>query len=379
MVQHLNSRWKLFQKGAVWGCNRRASKKVKIAITQKCPKRQPKSKIVVKYANKFRGKGLFAIKKIRKGETILNEQPLVSQQEGEDQLCHNCKKFLVSAEILIRLECKSVAALKKPSDIGVPIPCRMNCGTYFCSVECEKSAFCDYHQVLCSSKNPRMSSFDRYCISHSENYIFYAAARVVASVIVRYMTSKSFSIAWEPYAGVCRAKTWWDGTGETSKKEITDMKIRTFQAVRLLQSGLSRYLDEWTSALVCTENFSSIISMFEKNALAVTIPSPVHQYLDKFPEECNKYSGLDCLSPASGTALYTIQSCANHSCNPNAEIVTDVSQQSAYCHMIAVRDIQIGDEICISYIDHSLSKTERDKDLIGYGFICRCSKCESER
>ena len=45
---------------------------------------------------------------------------------------------------------------------------------------------------------------------------------------------------------------------------------------------------------------------------------------------------------------------------------------------MALRDLQEGEELCISYIDATANLADRRAALQGYGFLCRCSTCVSE-
>ena len=45
------------------------------------------------------------------------------------------------------------------------------------------------------------------------------------------------------------------------------------------------------------------------------------------------------------------------------------------CVISAVRDIGVGEEITISYIDEGQPLDERRADLADYGFQCRCARC----
>lgn len=78
----------------------------------------------------------------------------------------------------------------------------------------------------------------------------------------------------------------------------------------------------------------------------------------------------------AGTAFYSLQSCANHSCDPNAAAETDTDGQVV---LLALRSIPAGEEVCISYIDEELPVGERKAALVDYGFVCRCAKCERDR
>lgn len=46
--------------------------------------------------------------------------------------------------------------------------------------------------------------------------------------------------------------------------------------------------------------------------------------------------------------------------------------------ILALKDIQPGEEITISYIDEEESLEERRAALADYGFVCQCEKCIAE-
>lgn len=48
------------------------------------------------------------------------------------------------------------------------------------------------------------------------------------------------------------------------------------------------------------------------------------------------------------------------------------------CVISAVKDIQPGEEITISYIDEGQPLAERRADLADYGFVCCCARCVAE-
>lgn len=80
-------------------------------------------------------------------------------------------------------------------------------------------------------------------------------------------------------------------------------------------------------------------------------------------------------SSCEGTGYYAIQSCANHSCKPNAGICCPSSNE---CCLTAKQKIRKGEEISISYIDEESSFEERQKALQDYGFKCTCKLCIPE-
>jgi SET domain len=85
-----------------------------------------------------------------------------------------------------------------------------------------------------------------------------------------------------------------------------------------------------------------------------------------------------------GGLIYRAFSRINHSCNPNAVVVVnEVSQedisQSNQQKLVAVCDINVNDEICISYLDGPLlyaDKVTRSKVLLeDKYFECSCERC----
>ena len=76
-----------------------------------------------------------------------------------------------------------------------------------------------------------------------------------------------------------------------------------------------------------------------------------------------------------GSAFYALQSCINHSCDPNAHAMKGPEDEDGCAVVLAKRDIAAGEEVTISYIDEALSFEERQAALRDYGFQCRCSRC----
>jgi hypothetical protein len=77
--------------------------------------------------------------------------------------------------------------------------------------------------------------------------------------------------------------------------------------------------------------------------------------------------------PYNGTALYSLVCCMNHSCVPNVRV--EYASGSNVAFVIANRDVEAGEELCISYVDESLSYEARTESLAHYGFVCDCPRC----
>ncbi len=93
-------------------------------------------------------------------------------------------------------------------------------------------------------------------------------------------------------------------------------------------------------------------------------------------------SGFDSVfPPLDGTALFSTACKMNHSCIPNVFVQYRGGwgqQRPLVLECVAVRDIQPGEELCISYVDCDLDTEERRQELLNYGFFCECPRCEGK-
>lgn len=90
-----------------------------------------------------------------------------------------------------------------------------------------------------------------------------------------------------------------------------------------------------------------------------------------------KSGGTDTLfPPLDGTGFYMTTCKINHSCDPNVFVrYNQHPMMGLVLELVAIRDIQEGEELLQSYIDQAQSKVKRQKALRDYGFSCRCTKC----
>jgi hypothetical protein len=77
-----------------------------------------------------------------------------------------------------------------------------------------------------------------------------------------------------------------------------------------------------------------------------------------------------------GTGLFASVARMNHSCEPNMKV--DFPGNSAKLRAFALRPMNAGDELCISYIEQGADVQTRRRQLLEYGFTCVCDKCLRE-
>lgn len=78
--------------------------------------------------------------------------------------------------------------------------------------------------------------------------------------------------------------------------------------------------------------------------------------------------------------LYTLHSHMNHSCSPNVS-VRHIDRRTALSRItvIAKRDIAVGEEHVVTYVDPTLGVRERRSQLVAWGFgQCDCERCVEE-
>lgn len=87
------------------------------------------------------------------------------------------------------------------------------------------------------------------------------------------------------------------------------------------------------------------------------------------------------IPPLDGSAMYSTTCKMNHSCDPNVVVLYRSHRwgEPLVSHCVALREIEEGEELCISYINEKAPLEERQNDLMdNYGFQCACTKCVVE-
>ena len=76
-----------------------------------------------------------------------------------------------------------------------------------------------------------------------------------------------------------------------------------------------------------------------------------------------------------GTALFALTCCANHSCVPNVQLQYNEDSTGV---LVALRDLEAHEELCINYVGLDQPTELRQADLRHYGFTCSCERCTAE-
>ncbi|PWA18709.1 hypothetical protein CCH79_00005728 [Gambusia affinis] len=334
------------------------------------------SSVEVQFIDNIKGKGLFAKRSIKKGETILIERPLVSSQFLWNFLykykaCEYCLRALETAEENARrLCCNPALSLPHPELCHVRPELHQacpQCQVMYCSSECRQAAADQYHRIL--------------CLGPSEE---------------------------DPDHPINKLKDAWRSVHYPPETSSIMLMAKMVAVVKQGQLGLLHSLfkealyDEHLSRWFVPEGFRSLFALVGTNGQgigtsslsqwvhacdALELPDQQREQLDSFIDQLykdiDKETGefLNC----EGSGLYLLQSSCkrrrcNHSCIPNAE--ASFPDNNFLLHLNALSDISPGEEICISYLDfcqRDRSRHSRHKILReNYLFVCSCSKCTSQ-
>ncbi|CAB1337464.1 unnamed protein product [Coregonus sp. 'balchen'] len=306
--------------------------------------------VEIRFIDKIKGKGLFAKKAIKKGDTIFVERPLVSSQflwnsQYKYKACEYCLRALETAEDNARrlsgnpgLSLPHTELCKVRPELHRACP---QCQVMYCSNECWQAAADQYHRALClgpSQEDPdhpvnKLKDAWRSMHYPPETSSIMLMARMVATV-----------------------KQWFTPEGFLS----------LFSLVGTNGQGIgTSSLSQWVHACDALELTSQQREQLDS-------------FIDQLYKDIEKETGdfLNC----EGSGLFLLQSSCNHSCIPKAE--ASFPNNNFLLHLSALSDINPGEEICISYLDccqRDRSRHSRQKILReNYLFVCSCPKCLSQ-
>lgn len=342
--------------------------------------------VEVRYIDDSKGNGLFAKKNFSEDSILFEESPLVCVQfswnaEYGYKACDHCLKPLETAE-------ENVRRLTGKTEIVLPYPefCTTNkstitqcsgCGVEYCNADCQEKAFNQYHRTLCVQTGPLQ------CLNDAWKQIHYPPETGNVMLIPRILATIQQSCDKENtlnrFLKFCHRSVNDDShlahklLGEKFANQISTLHSLLVQSMP----------HEHVSQLLSPEGFQSLLALMGTNGQGVAT-SPFSQWVENVPEKdlvSKLYEDMDAnvgsFLDNEGVGLFETQSAANHSCLPNAEIV--YRHNNSTLSLRALRDIEAGEEICISYVDEctlSSSRHSRQKELReNYLFNCNCPKC----
>ncbi|KAM6547853.1 hypothetical protein CsatB_019529 [Cannabis sativa] len=270
------------------------------------------------------GRGVFATRRISAGELLHTAKPLVSYPSLStiQSVCYFCLKKV-----------KNSAVDQSPS-------------VAFCSEKCEEQA----KSFLGVEGKADWVDFNDYCRSHGLKYPL--LVKRFACMVLSGATSADLLDILQP--------------ATLSPRMIAEME----EGFDMLKSAfeVAKFPDE-KMAFLTKQWYTGILARIRINAFRIECAGGLYEDLLQAAAASVEAEG------AVGNAVYMLPSFYNHDCDPNTHIIWI---ESADAKLMALRDVEEGEELRICYIDASMDRDARQTFLSqGFGFHCTCLRCMS--
>eukprot|EP00929_Paragymnodinium_shiwhaense_P074029 TRINITY_DN37857_c0_g1_i1.p1 TRINITY_DN37857_c0_g1~~TRINITY_DN37857_c0_g1_i1.p1 ORF type:complete len:507 (+),score=101.54 TRINITY_DN37857_c0_g1_i1:140-1522(+) len=390
--------------------------------------------VEVRWIDAEHGKGLFAKEAFAVGAEFWREFPLVHPLQHLNNTgvltCGHCGAWLGTLEDAAAVFVSSRSPGGKlgtrsfhtpggnlsPRLAGKLLQCKGHCGVFYCGEDCRRSAWFSQHMLLCTGcgegqapedlsegqalHRGALMRFEQHAQACNEALVL--AARIIACIICDWeMHGRTKEALRDAKAlfGTFQSPPWWDVVALKSASQREAAVER-----RTMEKELKRSLELLHVALLpchrgaCAELFdlefySRLVGMFECNNVGVEIDCPLLSVLELPVGHKDREQKLSALKPElrskleallpqmqghafKGATLFQVVAAMNHSCEPNCRVKYD---GNAIATVVALREIQAGEELCISYIDEDAPFEERREQLSEYGFDCACPRCLSQK
>uniref|UniRef100_A0A6P8Q3E3 [histone H3]-lysine(4) N-trimethyltransferase n=1 Tax=Geotrypetes seraphini TaxID=260995 RepID=A0A6P8Q3E3_GEOSA len=200
----------------------------------------------------------------------------------------------------------------------------------YCGVRCQKEAWGD-HKSECK------------CLKSSHPRVPTDSVRLVGKIVFKLLKQSS-----------CPSEELYSFSDLESNKKVLSEEIRS--GLENLAMVLQLYLKEEIKDFSQLPPGSNILEFFAK----VT---------------CNSFTISDGEMQEVGVGLYPSMSLLNHSCDPNCVIIFEGQRLL----LRTIKEIQISEELMISYIDIMMPSADRQIELKRqYCFECSCHRCQTQ-
>lgn len=360
-----------------------------------------RSKLIVKYLDKEREKGVIAKRPLEGREILFHETPVVclrkTQQASTNAMelksCSHCLRTFIDPQMFGLAQDAFDAVLH-------PVPCGHCQLEHYCSTECQETAWRQYHRLLCTgSDDPEDFGQPLILLQLSVQH----TGRTNPLLIAR-MLAMVLSAAMDGDADPSRVFDRFVQNELPHDRDTVafELILRHMQENSPLRHDHGHLIDKWLTL----SRYRSFNGLLQRNAATIQPISDLHRYVQILDpdkdvdtlrhllqklhgaEVGSQYSGQDIqqailLSNVAiqnwtiqGAGLYPVLNSMNHSCDPNVTSMS--STTSNKMQVITLCPIQEGEELTVSYIDESLPRTQRQELLWQqYRFRCRCTRCSS--
>ncbi|KAJ2557480.1 mitochondrial import receptor subunit tom20 [Coemansia sp. RSA 1933] len=377
-------------------------------------------------------RALFSIKGFDEGETIFEEEALVSTllpRAQNGQFCDHCVKHIVKEEPPVEnkpdsskekdadapsdekkddteknadeqqeeddfkdapeenaaaTESETLDASKETKSADKSsngLECEKCHEAAYCSEKCRQDAYDAYHQFLCTkSDNVEARKFaDLIKESHE-----------LAPILI----AKFFGILVdrEKKKELARVLGSLNGSGSSSESDADEYTtwehLESMRYLELIPSdtdaevlkmlgGLMSANVPGLSEFVTGDRYTMLKGKLDYNAYVVHTSKDVDVPAETEDTHVSDTTRDDHSASPVGISLYLISSHVTHSCDPNVQIV--FPENTTKAALKALKPIAKGDELCVSFVDTALDVQTRQKLLMNsYRFTCECDKCKAD-
>ncbi|KIJ16376.1 hypothetical protein PAXINDRAFT_113456 [Paxillus involutus ATCC 200175] len=171
---------------------------------------------------------------------------------------------------------------------------------------------------------------------------------------------------------------------KSTNQAVIDQAWITVEALAMPRNPWSQFLALQKNELRSVQTRPYMLSAYLRIYvfLCNALPRYLQPYVDTVREVLARDTGNsfgiwdgDRRDEMMGWGIWVSASYFNHSCTPSVQKV----RQGRVLHLETTREIQAGEELCISYINTDLPVDERRRELEeSWFFICRCYRCEKD-
>ena len=279
--------------------------------------------------------GLFATKKLKKGEVVLAEPATVSLLTHPDVTrCEHCCKILKTSDTRHNADC---------------------CGVVFCKKMCHDLAMVQYHKPMCGK--------DFRFVYDADDGIgeFWLSPLILLKVLAMSVEDSDAHGIGNPLAHyvVSTLKPGYDskfGTYWSFKRDVV-LPDRILQTLGV-DIFADRNVDTWI--------LSNVMARIDNNLYGYEIDAalPPHNNM-KHP------------------SLHKVFSFVNHDCSPNVKVErpggTGIEGPGSPLMLVTVKKVKKGEELLRCYTEPEFPRAVRQTQLMGVlGKTCDCKRCQSE-
>nr|ODN93342.1 hypothetical protein L203_00613 [Cryptococcus depauperatus CBS 7841] len=307
---------------------------------------------------KNKGRGLVASKTIKAGSRILRTNPVVSVLSTPHltKTCHGCFLTLQEKEILM-------ASRNISANTVVSSEADLRASLFVLHLQCQLSDWSAHKPECMALKRLRQMYFKTYpgrlTTEGDTEEVQWAGSegvRLLGRICWRRREERSRS------GGI-------DGVWENQQDVKSLPEKGIMQLARQVQH-LSHYLSASVSLQAGADE-----TVLEPTDMSIYGFAGVSQLLDLCSSiQVNAFTLTSSTLSPIGVSISPLVALTNHSCEPSAVAV--FAQGGCELDVVALRDIQIDEEILISYIDTSTPHSHRQTELYDrYCFNCNCTLC----